>query len=225
MPAHRLAYALVYGPVPVELYVCHECNVKRCVRPSHLYLATARQNTLDALRDGLMPHGESHGMARLTLKQVRWVRRMYNIGELSTVGLAEKLGTTHGVISNILRGVTWAFDLQTDGHADRRVSSFAPRRKIDPERKLLAAQLYLGGLRAAEVAEELDESEGLVKTWLRDVGARKDRWAKPDELVLAERLYWAGVSTNEIGRRLARSQGTIKYWVFIHGWKRRKADR
>lgn len=52
--AHRAAWECANGPVPPGLYVCHRCNNKRCVNPDHLYLATHRQNCIDAGRDGLL---------------------------------------------------------------------------------------------------------------------------------------------------------------------------
>jgi hypothetical protein len=52
--AHRLMYALAIGPVPQGLLVCHRCNTKACIQPSHLYLATNGQNIRDAHRDGLL---------------------------------------------------------------------------------------------------------------------------------------------------------------------------
>jgi len=37
---HRVAYVLVYGPIPKGLLVEHSCRVRNCVRPTHLRLAT-----------------------------------------------------------------------------------------------------------------------------------------------------------------------------------------
>lgn len=59
--AHRLAWELTYGPIPVGLFVCHRCNVKACLRLDHLYLGTPAENARDAARDGLMPTGARHG--------------------------------------------------------------------------------------------------------------------------------------------------------------------
>jgi hypothetical protein len=50
--AHRIAYAERHGPIPAGLYVCHRCDVKSCVNPDHLFLGTARENTLDMLAKG-----------------------------------------------------------------------------------------------------------------------------------------------------------------------------
>lgn len=50
--AHRLSYELYYGPIPEGLQINHRCDNRRCVRPSHLYAGTQRQNARDTSRRG-----------------------------------------------------------------------------------------------------------------------------------------------------------------------------
>lgn len=50
--AHRVAYQLLIGPIPGGLFVCHTCDIPSCVRPEHLFLGTARDNTCDAIAKG-----------------------------------------------------------------------------------------------------------------------------------------------------------------------------
>ena len=52
--AHRLAYELFVGPIPVGLDLDHLCRNRRCVNPAHLEPVTRREN----LRRGRNWHRE-----------------------------------------------------------------------------------------------------------------------------------------------------------------------
>lgn len=50
--AHRIAWILTNGPIPDGLWVLHKCDYRPCCRPDHLFLGTAKDNTLDMIAKG-----------------------------------------------------------------------------------------------------------------------------------------------------------------------------
>ena len=174
-PAQRMAYALACGPVPAELYACHRCNNPGCVRPSHIYIATPGQNHRDAWRDGLCSSlpGALHPMAQLELAEVRAMRRAFNLGQATQLELAATYGVDRGNVAKIVRGQLWKHDLLPDGPPERTAKPYVRRKLIADGDRDLAAALYLSGMSADEVAEQLDRTTAAIKTWLRDDGVRK----------------------------------------------------
>lgn len=51
--AMRAAWYVVYGEMPPRhIHVCHHCDNRRCVRPDHLFLGTAKDNAQDMIAKG-----------------------------------------------------------------------------------------------------------------------------------------------------------------------------
>lgn len=50
--AHRVSFKIAVGRIPEGLFVCHRCDNKQCVRPSHLFLGTQLDNIRDAISKG-----------------------------------------------------------------------------------------------------------------------------------------------------------------------------
>lgn len=50
--AHRFSWEIHFGPVPEGMNVLHRCDVRRCVRPDHLFLGTQADNMADMVAKG-----------------------------------------------------------------------------------------------------------------------------------------------------------------------------
>lgn len=104
---HRLIAWLYLGyDGTSEREVCHRCNVKACLNPAHLYLATHDGNVKDAWNDGLVPIGEKRKQARLTDNQVREIRVLLRSGQ-SMERVARQFHVHAGTIQAIKDGRTW----------------------------------------------------------------------------------------------------------------------
>lgn len=61
LTAHRVSYKINCGPIPDNLFVCHKCDNRACVRPDHLFLGTASDNNKDMMNKGRTARGEKNG--------------------------------------------------------------------------------------------------------------------------------------------------------------------
>lgn len=101
--AHRFAWQLVNGPIPNGKHVCHTCDNRRCVRPSHLFLGTHLDNMADRNTKQRHAHGEGHARALLTVEQVRQIRA----APRAVRALAAKYGVSKSTIYAVRSGQNW----------------------------------------------------------------------------------------------------------------------
>lgn len=107
--AHRVAWELEHGPIPIGLSVLHQCDTPRCVRPSHLFLGTLADNMRDMVSKGrkLRLYGSRTSNARLNEATVRQIRRRWATGAWTVTDLAKRFGVSHPTISLIVHRKTW----------------------------------------------------------------------------------------------------------------------
>ena len=101
--AHRVSYILTRGFIPAGLLVCHTCDHRNCVRPSHLFAGTHADNGRDMQEKGRSAKGEDHGMSFLADEQILAIRYAHAAGSTQAL-LAEQFGVRQAHISRIVRG-------------------------------------------------------------------------------------------------------------------------
>jgi hypothetical protein len=93
-------------PVPDGMFILHRCDEKRCVRPSHLWLGTAAENSADMAAKGRSTHGRRNSTTRLAEHDVRYIRAAYAEG-VTQRELARELAIGQQTVSAIITGRTW----------------------------------------------------------------------------------------------------------------------
>lgn len=80
---HRLVCESIYGPLPIGMETRHSCDTPACVRASHLYFGTHKQNMADMKERGRgrgVP-GNQHTAGRTMPDDERRVRSESNKGK------------------------------------------------------------------------------------------------------------------------------------------------
>lgn len=110
--AHRLAFALVSGPIPEGgdvrgMCVCHRCDNRLCVNPDHLFLGTHAENMRDMDGKGRRAptNGQRNGRAKLTAEQVKEIRSLK--GAMSQAAIGARFGVSKTLVRRIHQGKAW----------------------------------------------------------------------------------------------------------------------
>lgn len=107
--AHRISYETATGEkVPAAIDVCHRCDVRCCINPSHLFLGSRLDNMQDCIQKDRFRHlptlsGEASPNSRLTDDQVRAIRNDHRSQRV----IARDYGVDKGTIACIKHRKTW----------------------------------------------------------------------------------------------------------------------
>ena len=109
--AHRAAWLDVNGTIPIGMFVLHSCDIPACVNVNHLFLGTAKDNSLDMVKKGRGNYinrakGKDHPRRKLYQSDVDLIRQSYLSGSTQTE-LAIRFGVSQSQISSITRGKSW----------------------------------------------------------------------------------------------------------------------
>lgn len=105
--AHRVAWELTYGKIPLGKLVCHTCDTRRCCNPSHLWLGTPKENTADMVKKGRAPKGAVPGQIprKLSWEKARAIRAL--LLTTSCKELAQRFGVASATIYKIKINEIW----------------------------------------------------------------------------------------------------------------------
>ena len=114
--ATHVALILDGVDIPSEMIVCHHCDNPSCVRASHLFLGSHKDNAQDAIQKGRATKrgqryahkGENNGRAKLSWQQVRAIRKIKSLdSRVSNVWLSRQFGVSHVLIGLVVRDYIW----------------------------------------------------------------------------------------------------------------------
>lgn len=108
--AHRHSWSLHYGDIPHGLWVLHDCDNPKCVRPDHLFLGTNLDNVKDRERKGRTLHmrGEGHPRASISNVTARRIKEMLQSGLKMSV-ISRQLSVKYQTVANIKNGSHFAW--------------------------------------------------------------------------------------------------------------------
>jgi hypothetical protein len=125
--ASRVAWMLIHGTVPSDVFVCHSCDNPPCCNPRHLWVGTNLDNILDSVakgrkkgKTGLKVRGEANGQAKLTSDIVIEARRRYARRDVSIRELADESDVCISTMARAINNTTWT-------HANGRARSIRRR--------------------------------------------------------------------------------------------------
>jgi hypothetical protein len=101
--AHRVAWEIAKGEVPVGMMVCHRCDNPSCVNVGHLFLGTNADNLKDMAAKGRSLIGEANRNAKLTEDDVREIIASSD----RTCDLAKRFGISPQHMGAIRNGAAW----------------------------------------------------------------------------------------------------------------------
>lgn len=104
--AHRVAYAIAKGDIPDGMCICHACDNRACVNPSHLFIGTHEDNSQDMVRK--KRHGNKGAERATAPRKLSWndVEEIRN-SALATAELARIFGISHDHVTRVKRGARW----------------------------------------------------------------------------------------------------------------------
>ncbi len=104
LKAHKVAWEIHNKKsIPVNARATHSCDNQLCCNPRHVVVEHVLGGEL-ASKGG---HGERHGNAKLTERQVRLIK--YRLNALTTREIADSMSVSFHTVWDIRKGITWRY--------------------------------------------------------------------------------------------------------------------
>lgn len=108
--SHRFAWMITNGQIPEGLYILHSCDNRKCCNPKHLFLGTHLDNIKDKVAKGRQLKWEDNPLHKLTIEQVKEIRRLYAGGDITQRILGIQFNVSEMTISRIVSFKAWKGD-------------------------------------------------------------------------------------------------------------------
>jgi len=160
----RHVYALAHGDIPKGMYICHQCDNRKCINPDHLFLGTPQDNVDDCIKKGRNAKGFMipHTVFDDNLKKD--VIKMVNDG-MKYQDIADIYKVSHSAISRIA--------VHYGGIRRHR-----PNKK-NPERIIKALEMIRQGMKYKDISEKLGICDSRVTQIARSNGIFRHNMEKP----------------------------------------------
>ena len=106
--AHRASWLIHNGKIPDGLWVLHKCDNPVCSNPDHLFLGTAKDNSIDCAKKNRknISYGTDRKHTKLNEEKVAKIK-LYLEEKLSFSKIASLFNVSVGCIQQIKEGRTW----------------------------------------------------------------------------------------------------------------------
>lgn len=108
MRAHRASWIIHNGTIQRGQFVCHSCDNRRCVNPSHLFLGTPLDNSRDAASKSRLrpPRGSEQRTAKLAETDIVAILQRRMAGD-SISAIARDYDVATSLVVNICQRKAW----------------------------------------------------------------------------------------------------------------------